>query len=167
LADALAGLQNLDGLFLLSVGFGRAVVPPALPHRHLGKVACDAVMRIAYRAADVFAMPSTEESFGQTVVESMACGTPVVAFAVGGMLDTVRPGLTGILAAPGSAAELGAGIESVLTDDLLRARLSAGCRRVAVEEYSSERQARRYVELYDAVLTRRSPAPALPPEAAL
>ena len=45
-----------------------------------------------YSAADVFVIPSLQESFGQTVIESLACGTPVVGFASGGIVDMVRPG---------------------------------------------------------------------------
>lgn len=148
LAEALSGLGRLEGLFLLTVGYGHATPVPGVPHLHLGKVASDRVMQMAYAAADVFAMPSLEESFGQTVTEAMACGTPVVAFAVGGVVDTVRPGATGVLAAPGDAAQLREGISRLLEDASLRNRMSAESRRVAVAEYSSELQARRYAALY-------------------
>jgi D-inositol-3-phosphate glycosyltransferase len=68
-----------------------------------------------YSAADVLAMPSAYESFGMAAVEAMACGTPVVAFRVGGLAETVCDGLTGYLAPPGNRDELARLLETVLT----------------------------------------------------
>lgn len=56
-----------------------------------------------YSAADVCAMPSAYESFGMVALESMACETPVVAFSVGGLAETIQHGRTGFLAPPGNA----------------------------------------------------------------
>lgn len=64
-----------------------------------------------YRAADVFVNPSLQESFGYTVCESMACGTPAVAFAVGGMLDQIESGINGYLADYENSEGLAKGIE--------------------------------------------------------
>ena len=64
-----------------------------------------------YRAADVFVNPSLQESFGYTVCESMACGTPAVAFAVGGMLDQIENEINGYLAEYENSKELAKGIE--------------------------------------------------------
>lgn len=150
LLEALRGLGDVEALFLLTVGYGQPEVPQTVPSLHLGKVASDRIMQIAYSAADVYVMASVQESFGQTVTEAMACGTPVVAFAVGGMLDTVRPGVTGLLAETGSAADLREAIRHVLCDDDARSRLAEASRRVAVEEYSSALQAQRYAKLYEA-----------------
>ncbi|MBW2618018.1 MAG: glycosyltransferase, partial [Deltaproteobacteria bacterium] len=50
-----------------------------------------------YKAADVFALPSYHESFGLVTLESLACGTPVVATNVGGLSEFIRPGRTGYL----------------------------------------------------------------------
>lgn len=67
-----------------------------------------------YKAADVFANPSLQESFGYTVCESMACGTPAVAFAVGGMLDQITHKDNGYLAELKNSDELAKGIDYCL-----------------------------------------------------
>jgi glycosyltransferase involved in cell wall biosynthesis len=162
LADALRALDGEAGrgLFLLTAGSndpgGRVGDRlPADRRLHLGRLTCDRLLWAAYNAADVFAMPSLQESFGQTVVEAMACGTPTVGFATGGMSDTVRPGVTGWLAAPGDPADLAAQLARALDGPGGRGLMAAGCRRVAVEEYSSDLQARRYAALYDDLLAAR------------
>ena len=73
---ALGGLTDRPDLFLLSVGFGKPAIPPQLKHRSVGRVSNDRMLSLVYSAADVFVIPSLQESFGQTVTESMACGTP-------------------------------------------------------------------------------------------
>ena len=95
----------------------------------------------------MFVIPSLQESFGQTVTESMACGTPVVGFDAGGIPDMVRPGVTGQLAPVGDAAALAVAIESVLSDPA-RAAMGERCRQVAVDEYGLRLQATRYHDLY-------------------
>jgi D-inositol-3-phosphate glycosyltransferase len=70
-----------------------------------------------YRAADVVAIPSHAESFGLVAVEAQACGTPVVAAAVGGLPVAVRDGVTGTLVATHEADDWAAAIEGVLDGD--------------------------------------------------
>lgn len=146
LVQALDGLRMPD-LLLLSVGSGRPPVKPTVPHLNLGHVG-ERLLSLIYSAADVFVIPSSQEAFGQTAIEAIACGTPVVGFAIGGILDTVRPGLTGLLAPVGDVAGLRTAIAELLADPLMRAKLGANCRRIAVEEYALEVQARRYADLY-------------------
>ena len=85
-------------------------------------------------------------------VESIACGTPVVASAVGGIPDAVRDGETGLLVPPGDAAALAGAVRRVLGDDELRARLAAGARAVAEAEFAAEREAREFAALYQELL---------------
>ena len=85
----------------------------------------------AYAAADVFVFPSDTETFGNVVTEAMASGLPVVAPARGGVMETVRPGETGILVPPRNAGRLAEATLSLLRDGSLRARLGAGARREA------------------------------------
>jgi glycosyltransferase involved in cell wall biosynthesis len=152
LVNALIGLRDLSGLFLVSLGRDEPDTPIPIPHLHFGFVDNDRLLSLVYSAADVYAIPSLQESFGQTVLESMACGTPVVGFDVGGIPDMVRPGITGLLAPRGDVDALSEAIARLVLDSSMRAELSANCRRIVVEEYALEVQARRYVALYEDML---------------
>ena len=157
LAAALAGMSDEPNLFLLSVGGGKPNVPN-LPQLHLGKISHDRMLSVIYSAADVFVIPSLQESFGQTITEAMACGTPVVGFDTGGIPDLVRPGVTGELAKVCDAFALREAIRRVLNNRETWSQLSANCRRVAVEEYSLELQATRYERLYRTILEAQAEA---------
>jgi glycosyltransferase involved in cell wall biosynthesis len=157
LAAALGGIRNVENLLLVSiggVGWKKCELPPGLPHLGLGRVNNDRMLSTIYSAADIFVIPSLQESFGQTVIESLACGTPVVGFASGGIVDTVRPGQTGWLAPTGDVDALRDAIETALRDRERRMAMSPVCRRVAVEEYSLDVQARAYAALYETLLAR-------------
>jgi glycosyltransferase involved in cell wall biosynthesis len=152
-AAALASMATMPGLFLLSVGAGKPNVPN-LPQLHLGRITNDRLLSVIYSAADVFVMPSLQESFGQTITESMACGTPVVGFNTGGIPDMVRPGVTGELAKVGDAVALTHAISQLLDNPIRCRAMSENCRRIAVEEYSLETQAQAYLRLYRSLLQR-------------
>ncbi len=80
-----------------------------------------------YERAAIVACPSRREGFGMACAEAMAYGRPVVASAVGGLLDLVVDGETGLLVPPGDVAALRAALERLLADRELRRRLgSAG-----------------------------------------
>ena len=97
-----------------------------------------------YRAADVAVVPSHNESFGLVALEAQACGTPVVAAAVGGLLTAVRDGVSGVLVAGRDPADYAAAVRSVLAR---RELLSAGARRHATA-FSWDRTADSLVEAY-------------------
>ncbi|MEX1152338.1 glycosyltransferase family 4 protein, partial [Parvibaculum sp.] len=78
--------------------------------RYVGYVGDDARLALLYSCADVAVMPSLQEAFGKTLIEAMACATPVVAFASGGPLDIVDHRRTGYLAKPFCPDDLAAGI---------------------------------------------------------
>ena len=79
----------------------------------------------AYAAADVFAFPSDTDTFGNVVLEAMACGLPVVASSVGGQVDLVDPGASGLLFAPDDVDEFASHLERYRDDALLRERHGA------------------------------------------
>lgn len=124
---------------------------PFVPRR-LGRLGDDISLALAYSAADMFVCPSRVESFSQTTLESMACGTPVVGFSVGGIPDMVEHGVNGYLAAPQNPEELAAGIASLLRDEELRRNMGQAGRKKAEREFSSDVIARRYISLYEDAL---------------
>ena len=152
LEQAVASLPIGSDVTLVTVGSGSKKITSRINAIHLGRIADERLMSMAFSAADVFVMPTRAEAFGQVVFEAMACGTPVVAFDVGGVPDMVRHEETGLLAPPEDATALGAAVTRVLDDHELRARLSRRCRQVAVEEYALDIQAQRYVEVYGDLL---------------
>jgi glycogen synthase len=120
-------VKAADGLKLVVAGHGplRERVPGALgfvPHHELGPL---------YERAAVVAVPSLREGFGVACAEAMAHGRPVVASAVGGLLDLVVDGETGLLVPPGDVPALRAALERLLADRELRHRFGeAGRERI-------------------------------------
>ena len=144
-------LQRLEDPPLLLLA-GAGATPEGVESRVLGAVSDELVLRDAYRAADVFAVPTVADVLAQTAQESIACGTPCVSFDKGGVTEVVRHLETGYQAKLGSVDSLAEGLATLLADDELIAKLSARCREVATREYGVDLQVSRYVELYDEVL---------------
>ena len=127
-----------------------------VPTDFLGTVRDDIRLVMAYCAADVFVAPSRQDNLPNTAVEAHACGTPVVAFGIGGLADIVTHQETGWLAKPFDTEELAAGIQWVIEDDFRRAKLGENARRVALERYSEQVVARRYMDIYAAALRAKT-----------
>lgn len=119
-----------------------------------------------YRAADLYVHAAHADTFPNTVLEAQACGTPVVATAVGGIVEqveslTVLPGIagspveraTGLLTPPGDAEAMARGIKKLLTDDALRRRLAANGVKQIASRYRLVDQADRYLDWFDALAT--------------
>lgn len=118
---------------------------------YLGVLQDDVTLALLYSAADVFVAPSKQESFGQTVLEAMACGTPAVAFGGSGISEMIIHGKTGYLAEPYDADDLAAGISWVLEHDDRR-ELSGNARSRVEDSFTSEKAARRYLAMYEEIL---------------
>lgn len=150
LIDAIEGMPEKP--FLLTWGRCHPPKLKSVPHRHLGNLDNEHLTALAYNASDVFAMPSLEEAFGQTALESIACGTPVAAFSAGGIVDTVRHEKTGLLADVGDNSQLRDNIVRLLEDTTLIENCGQEGVRLAKEEFSYERNAAAYRELYASLL---------------
>ena len=87
------------------------------------------------RAADVFVQPSHFEAQGLSAVEALASGVPVIASAVGGLLDFVKDGVNGRLAPPKAPTALAACLSALIEDAPLRQRLAAAARSSVVTDY--------------------------------
>ncbi|HEY9857283.1 MAG TPA: glycosyltransferase [Stenomitos sp.] len=101
----------------------------------LGKLAPDRLAEL-YSAADLCGVPSHYESFGLTALESMACGTPVVASDVGGLRHTVRDGKTGLRVPPGEPVAFAAACEQLLGNPRLREAMGQAARQLAVRQFT-------------------------------
>jgi len=152
LVQALERLSHLEDLVFVSVGSGEPPCEVPVTHLRLGRIANERMLSLVYSAVDVCAIPSVQDNFPYAALESLACGTPVVGFAVGGLPEIVRTGLTGVLVPPRDCAALAAAIGDLLGDPVRRAAMSASCRAVATAEYRLELQAQRYLALYEEIL---------------
>jgi glycosyltransferase involved in cell wall biosynthesis len=149
LVDALRELPDQDNLLLLSLGRISPELPANLKNIHLGHISgSDRLLSLVYSAADVFAIPSLQDNLPNTVMEALACGTPVVGFAIGGIPDMVRPGITGQLAPARDVPALRAALVELLQSPDLHSGYAERCRQIAVEEYSLDRQVQNYLALY-------------------
>jgi len=137
-------LAATEGMRLVVAGDGplRDRVPAAL-----GFVPHDELERLYGRAA-VVACPSRREGFGVVCAEAMAHGRPVVASAVGGLLDLVADGETGLLVPPGQPAALRAALERLLASADLRVRLGAAARERIRARFSWDAVLDETLELY-------------------
>jgi glycosyltransferase involved in cell wall biosynthesis len=142
--EALAAVRGLarDDVQLVVAGSGTA--PGGVTA--LGRLDDDR-LALAYAAADVFLLPALAENLPNAVLESLACGTPVAAFDVGGMSDAVREGQTGRLAPAGDVPALTAAVASLLDSDL-----QARCRALAEAEFGAAREAAAFADLYEELL---------------
>jgi len=119
---------------------------------HLGYVEDEELKVTAFSVADVFVCPSRFEAFGSVVQESMACGTPVVSFAIGAFPEMVRHGVNGYTARPESVADLSKGIQLLLEDDALRQTMRQNCRAMTVNEFTIDLWMKRHIDLYKQLL---------------
>ncbi len=124
--------------------------------RFVGAVA-HAELPAYYAAADICVMPSSYESFGLVAVESLACGTPVVATRVGGLTSIVRDGETGLLVPWRDADLFAEHLRRLLQDDALRQGFAARARR-SVVDFGWDRVADQHLALYADVRTARRAA---------
>ena len=138
---------SLDKQTSLELGF---------PVHSLGKLADDISLALIYAAADVFVASSLQDNLPNTVVESIASGTPCVAFNIGGMPDMIQHQYNGYLAQPFEIEELANGIDWVLSDKTRYLQLCASARQTAETQFSLELQARRYLALYTELLENSS-----------
>jgi len=114
------GLDRPSALIELAASLGVSDSVIFLPPQ------CGDDLAALYRCADLVAVPSYNESFGLVALEAQACGTPVVAAAVGGLVTAVRDGISGVLVDGHDARDWARVLTKLLAAPRLRRRLSAG-----------------------------------------
>jgi glycosyltransferase involved in cell wall biosynthesis len=100
------------------------------------------------RSADVVACVPWYEPFGIVPLEAMACGRPFVGSAVGGLLDTVLPGVNGVLVPPRDPEALATELRSLIDSPATRAAMGRAARRMALARYGWDRVAEQVEAAY-------------------
>lgn len=126
------------------------------PVHYMGHLHDDLSLQILYSAADVMVIPSRQDNLPNTGVESLSCGTPVVAFNTCGLPDIVSHQVTGYLARPFNTEDLAAGIEWVLADSGRHDDLSRNARTQAVERFSEAVVVSQYLAVYEKAISEQA-----------
>jgi glycosyltransferase involved in cell wall biosynthesis len=140
--DALPRLGGRVTVLVAGAGGEELRARLGVPVVSTGFVSDEGRLARVYRAADVTLVPSVADNFPYVVLESMACGTPVVAFRVGGLVEMLGERERGLLTRTFDTAELAENLKTVLDTPDLRERLGAAGR----EWVASQCDPRQYVE---------------------
>jgi glycosyltransferase involved in cell wall biosynthesis len=121
----------------------------SVPIHSLGYINDKNMLALAYNAANFFIHSSTQDNLPNTVLESMSCGTPVLAMDVGGIPDMVEDGLTGWLISPHDHSGMAAKIIEILKHPEQAFAMSSNCRRHILDKFTNDIQASKYNDLYN------------------
>jgi len=148
LTDALSLLER-DDIELVVFGSNRPKESQGFKHKahYSGHLHDDVTLRVLYSAADVMIVPSLQENLSNAIMESLACGTPVVGFEVGGNSDLIEHQVNGYLAQPFDVGGLAKGIEWVLNAENYT-QLCANAREKVVTTFDSQLVAKQYIAFY-------------------
>lgn len=160
LAEALrTAASAADKVALVVFGDGNpdlSGIPVAL--HHAGRITSESDMASLYAAADAYLCPTLEDNLPNTVIEALACGTPVIGFTTGGVPDLVDDGENGLLTPCGDVPALAASLARFTTDAPMRHRLQTSARLADKSVFAIQTQARRCLELYRGLTGRGTTA---------
>ena len=158
LIEALNDLANRPGIIkenieLLIFGNKENAEMPVFPFKttFLGTIDNDAHLAKCYSAADAFITPSLEDNLPNTVMESLSCATPVVAFKTGGIPDMVNHLVNGYLADYESSEDLATGMEWLYHEESA-AEIQKQARLTILTAFSEEVIAEKHILLYQSLI---------------
>jgi glycosyltransferase involved in cell wall biosynthesis len=146
--------QHLEGESLLLIALGEGALPEQWGRaevRFVPFLESRTEMARYYQAADMYLHVSRADTFPTAVLEAMACGTPVVATAVGGITEQIAEGQTGFLTPPGDAITLAARIGQILSDPDLKLAMARRAVERVRRKYDLNRQVESYLGWYAAI----------------
>jgi glycosyltransferase involved in cell wall biosynthesis len=158
LLKQLSHLPGRRDVIVLAFGEGSVPVPDHLNVRFTGGIRDRRDLAQLFAAADVFVSASLMETYGLTLVEAMACGTPVVALRVGGIPEAAPDGQGAILCEPGDGAALTEAIMKLRSSPELRDRLGALARETAHTRNAASSFANAFAQLYRECVSSRMDA---------
>jgi glycosyltransferase involved in cell wall biosynthesis len=151
LRQALEHLPSSLPVHLVTVGRGTPEFS-GIRHTHLGSLQTDRLLALFYSGCNLFVCPSLQDNLPNTVLESLACGTPVLAYRTGGLPDMVRENISGLTVEPvGSWQALRSGLERLLAQSDHLGSLRDSSRELGLREYPVFQQADGYCKVYSAM----------------
>lgn len=146
--------SNQDKIEIVIFGASQPSNPPNFGFKtyYLGRLYDDISLSLIYAAADVFVAPSIQDNLPNTVMEALACGTPCVAFKIGGMPDLIDHQKCGYLAQPFVIEDLAQGISWVIEDTERHYQLRENARKKTEKNFTLLIQSSRYLALYGQVI---------------
>jgi len=141
-------------ILLLTFGTGKWPAGSGIETMQLGILNSPQLQSLFYSGVDVFATPSRAETFGNTALEGMACETPVVAYAAGGLTDVVADRETGLLERDiGSVPGLARMLHWMWQHPAERQAMGLAARRRVIAHFTDDLMAQRYSELYGQLMS--------------
>lgn len=156
----LAALQQLsqskqEQVEIVIFGASRPNNPPDFGFKthYLGKLHDDISLSLVYAAADVFVAPSIQDNLPNTVMEALACGTPCVAFKIGGMSDLIEHQMCGYLAQPFVVEDFAQGICWILENPERHHQLRRNARDKVEKNFTFATQSNQYLDIFGQLVT--------------
>ncbi|MBL1210354.1 glycosyltransferase family 4 protein [Geminocystis sp. GBBB08] len=122
----------------------------------LGNIKSDEKLSLIYSAADVFILPSLEDNFPNTMLESMSCSTPVIAFNIGGIPDLIEDEISGMIVPYNNIQLMSAKIIQLINDRPLCESMGKKSREIIINNYELSIQANNYQKLYQELMNSLS-----------
>jgi len=146
--------DQIELLILGEVSLEDVANIPAPVHL-LGTYTDDVALALVYSAADLFLAPSLIDNFPNTVMESLACATPVVAFQVGGIPEMIESSYDGWLAESGDVRGFAFGVDTILRNRGHLEKMGEMARQSAIQKFDLARQTQQIIDLYQGLLAER------------
>ncbi|MBK7627790.1 MAG: glycosyltransferase [Bacteroidales bacterium] len=149
--EIISKTNYLDSLHILILGTYDRILPLNLPvaTTYLGFIKDKTSLAAIYNSTNVLVVSSMVESFGLTSLESISCGTPVVAFQTSGILDIIEHKKTGYLAKCFDINDLATGIVYLLENG---ESMKENCRRTVLRKFHTEDLSKQHIKIYEEML---------------
>jgi glycosyltransferase involved in cell wall biosynthesis len=160
LRDAVAlTAEHMNGREILLLALGEDALPERIGPAEVWFVPYQAdpkTVACYYQAADVYVHASRADTFPNSVLEALACGTPVIATAVGGIPEQVEHGCTGFLVPQGDSHALAYQLTELLSENALRQSMGRQAAEAARRQFDLQRQVNAYLEWYHELVDERA-----------
>ena len=134
---------------MLIFGSSSGEIIENIPTHFLGYIHDDTTLNLIYNASDIFIVPSLAENLSNAIMESLSCGTPVVAFDIGGNSDMIEHKINGYLARENDIDDLACGIKWTIQN---RESLSQNALQKIKTHFKSNLVAKKYIAQYQNML---------------